>query len=144
MGWCDPHSTVAWSSDLVGLSASTTTSKGWHVATIHYGGDQLPLTFTNHFLAHLQMAVHQRFGQERGFFLTGTVSDADGVERTCSHWFHPGVPLAFTYDVVDDAGSRVPPIKLDHNEIDVILEAMGRPEGVRSTDSLWLPFAEDL
>jgi hypothetical protein len=114
------------------------------VATLHYGGESLPLTFTNHFLAHLQVATYQRFGEGRGFFLTGTCPDSGGTEVTFSQWVCPGVPLSFSYDVRDESGNHVPPIKLDHKEIGVILEAMNRPEGVRASEALWLPFADQV
>lgn len=114
------------------------------MATLHYGGKSLGLDFTNHFLAHLQVATHQRFGQGRGFFLVGTSSDPDGKEVTFSHWLDPSIPLTFVFDVRDDSDQRVPPIKLDHKEIDAILEAMDVPTGVRGTESVWLPFTESL
>lgn len=115
------------------------------MATLHSGQQQLPLDFTNHFLAHLQVAVHQRFATGGGgFFLTGTYADPDGNEVTVSHWLHPSIPLAFSFDVKDDSDQRIPPVKLDHKEIDAILETMNQPNGVRATGEVWLPFMEKM
>ncbi len=111
------------------------------MARLRCGDHELPLTFTNHFLAHLQVAVHRRFAKSDGFFLTGTYEN-DGEQITVSHWLHQSIPLAFIYDVHDDSGSPIPPIELDHKEIDDILDAMERPVGVRSTSDVWLTFRE--
>ncbi len=114
------------------------------MATIHSGGQPLPVTFTNHFLAHLQAATAARFGAGKGFFLTTTAPDSDGTETTYCHWLHPSIPLSFHYDVRDDSDNRVAPVQLNHKEIEAITEAMEQPYGVRGTDALWLPFAERL
>jgi predicted nuclease with RNAse H fold len=114
------------------------------LATLRCGQHVLPLTFTNHFLAHLQVAVHRRFERGGGFFLTGTYPDSDGNEVTVSHWLHPSTALVFTYDVRDDNDDRIAPVGLDHKEIDAILEAMDRPVGVRTTGEVWLTFRDKL
>ena len=113
------------------------------MATLHSGGQPLPGTFTNHFLAHLQVAAAARFGAGTGFFLTTTYND-DGAEVTVSHWLHPSNPVSFSYDVSDDSGNRLAPVALDHKEIDVIATAMDSPNGVRGSDGVWWPFAEHL
>jgi hypothetical protein len=112
------------------------------VATLHLGGQPLPGTFTNHFLAHLQAATAARFASGRGFFLTTAQAGEDGAELTVSHWIHPGQPLAFGYDVADGSGGRVAPEALHDNEIEEISAAMDTPYGVRGSDGLWWPFTE--
>ncbi|KUI35696.1 hypothetical protein [Mycobacterium sp. GA-2829] len=112
------------------------------MATLHVGGQPLPGTFTNHFLAHLQVAAAARFAAGKGFFLTTAQRGEDGVEQTVSHWLHPSVPLGFGYDVTDDGGAHVAPVTLDHTEIEEITAAMDSPNGVRGSDGLWWPFAE--
>jgi hypothetical protein len=72
--------------------------------------------FTNHFLAHLQVAVHRRFKKAGGFFLTGTVTNADGKDVTVSHWLNRFAPLEFEYDIRDDNGDRIAPVELDPKE----------------------------
>jgi hypothetical protein len=114
------------------------------VATLHSGGLQLPGTFSNQFLAHLQVAAAARFREGKGFFLTTTGTDADGAEVTHCHWLHPSIPLTFRYDVRDGSDNRVAPVMLDHKEIDNIAEAMELPNGVRGNDGVWWPFAEPL
>jgi hypothetical protein len=114
------------------------------VATLHSGGLQLPGTFSNQFLAHLQVAAAGRFNEGKGFFLTTTGTDADGAEITHCHWLHPSIPLSFRYDVRDGSDNRVAPVMLDHKEIDNIAEAMELPNGVRGNDGVWWPFAEPL
>lgn len=113
------------------------------MATLRYGDHELPLSFTNHFLAHLQSAAFRRFAKKGGFFLTGTY-DSDGEPITVSHWVHPGIPLVFIYDVHDDSGSEIPPVELDHKLIEDMLEAMERPVGVHSTKDVWLAFREKI
>jgi hypothetical protein len=112
------------------------------LATLRCGEQDLPLTFTNEFLAHLQVAVHRRFADAGGFFLTGTYPVADGAEATVSHWLSPATPMVFTYDVSDESGERIPPVALDHKEIEALLEAMDRPIGVHLTGEVWLPFRD--
>lgn len=114
------------------------------MATVHVGGQPLPGTFTNHFVAHLQAATGARFAAGKGFFLTTTEVGDDGTERTVSHWLHPSLSVAFGYDVTDEAGTRVAPEALQDSEIDEITAAMDTPYGVRGSDGLWWPFAEDL
>src|SRR5262245_6583860 len=114
------------------------------VATLYSGGQQLPGTFTNHFLAHLQVAAAGRFAHGKGFFLTTTGQDAAGAEITYCHWLHPGIPLSFHYDVRDESGSRVAPVRLDQKEVESIADAMELPTGVRGSDAVWWPFAEPL
>jgi hypothetical protein len=114
------------------------------VATVQSGGQTIPATFTNHFVAHLQVATAKRFGAGKGFFLTTTQSGDDGAEATVSHWLHPSVPVSFTYDVTDGAGELVAPVALEDKRIDAITEAMDQPTGVRGTASVWWPFAEQL
>lgn len=114
------------------------------MATVQSGGRSIPGTFTNHFLAHLQAAVAARFAAGKGFFLTTTERDDDGVEHTSCHWLHPAVPLTFTYDVTDGDGAKVAPVALDRNEIDALTAAMDHPNGVRGSDGIWWPFAEHL
>jgi len=113
------------------------------LATLRWDQNELPLNFSNEFLAHLQVAAHKRFGRDgRGFFLTWTYGDPDGKEVTVSRWLHPGSSLEFTYDVRDDSDNRLPPVVLDHGEIDGMLEAMERPVGVRATTEVWLTFTD--
>jgi len=114
------------------------------VATVHVGGQPLPGTFTNHFLAHLQVAAAARFGTGRGFFLTTSEPGSDGAEATVSHWLHPALPISFSFDVTEGSGERVAPVTLDHEEIQEITEAMDTPNGVRGSDGVWWPFAERL
>jgi hypothetical protein len=114
------------------------------LATLRYGEKELPLTFTNHFLAHLQVAVHRRFKKAGGFFLTGTYTNDDGKDVTVSHWVDPSVPLAFQYDVRGQDGERIPPVELDFKEVDEILDAMARPVGVHDTGDVWVAFREKL
>ena len=115
------------------------------MATLRCGQQELPPTFSNEFLAHLQVAVHERFGRGGGgFFLTGTYADSDGTERTVSYWLASNIPLEFSYDVRDDSGDRLPPVLLDHGEVEGMLEAMERPAGVHATSDVWLAFAERL
>lgn len=114
------------------------------LATLRCGERELPLQFTNYFLAHLQAAVHRRFKKAGGFFLTGTYRDNDGADVTVSHWVHPLIPLEFQYDVRDDSGDRLPPVELDHKEIDAILDAMDRPIGVHDTGDVWVTFRDKL
>jgi hypothetical protein len=71
------------------------------MATLRCGDRQLPLKFTNHFLAHLQVAVHRRFKKAGGFFLTGTLTNTDGQDVTVSHWLNRLTPLEFEYDIRD-------------------------------------------
>lgn len=113
------------------------------MATVSSGGQVLPTTFTNHFLAHLQVATAHRFDEGRGFFLTVSVDD-DATQRTVSHWLHPSIPVVFSFDVSDDSGDRVAPVTLDHKEIDAISAQMELPTGVRGDDAVWWPFAEAL
>lgn len=112
------------------------------MASLHCAGEELIPTFTNHFLAHLQVAVGKRFANGQGFMLMGTAPDPDGGEVTFVNWLHPSIPLSFSYDVTDDSDERVPPVTLDSNEIAAILKAMDEPTGVRATDGVWLPFTE--
>jgi hypothetical protein len=114
------------------------------LAKLRCGDRELPLTFTNETLAHLQAAVHRRFRMAGGFFLTGTRSDDEGNEVTTSYWLHPSVPLSFEYDVRGDDGERVPPVELDFNQVDAILDAMARPVGVHDGSDVWLSFREKL
>ena len=114
------------------------------MATLHCVGQPLPIGFTNHFLAHLQVATAARFGQGKGFFLTMTGQNSDGTEITWSNWLHPGIPLSFHYDVRDDSDNRVAPVKLDPDEINAITTAMDQPNGVRGNDGVWWPFSEPL
>jgi hypothetical protein len=114
------------------------------LATLRYGDRELPLEFTNHFLAHLQAAVYWCFKKDEGFFLTGTYRNTDGNDVTVSHWLHPSAPLEFEYDVRDDSGDRLPPVELDHREIDAILDAMSRPLGVHDASDVWVTFREKL
>ncbi len=113
------------------------------LATLRYGDRELPLEFTNHFLAHLQAAVYRYFQEAGGFFLTGTYRNADGKDVSVSHWLHPCAPLQFEYDVRDENGDRLPPVELDHKELDAILDAMSRPLGVHP-DDVWVTFREKL
>lgn len=114
------------------------------MATVHVGGQPLPGTFTNHFLAHLQVATVARFAAGKGFFLTTTEVGDDGAERTVSHWLHPGFPVSFAFDITDGSGARVAPEALQDNEIEEIAAAMDTPNGVRGSEGLWWPFAEQL
>jgi hypothetical protein len=114
------------------------------LATLRCGEQNLPLTFTNEFLAHLQVAVHRRFAQAGGFFLTGTYPDGNGNQVTVSHWLNAATPLVFTYDARDESGELIPPVGLDHNEINAMLEAMDRPVGVHLTSEVWLTFRDKL
>jgi len=114
------------------------------LATLRCGDRELPLKVTNHFLAHLQVAVHRRFKKAGGFFLTGTSTDADGREVTVSYWLNRSTPLEFEYDARDDKDDRLPPIELDHKEIDAILDAMDRPVGVHDTGDVWVMFRDRL
>ena len=102
------------------------------------------MTFTNELLAHLQAAVHRRFRMAGGFFLTGTHKDDDGNDVTASYWLHPSIPLSLVYDVRDDDGNRVPPIQVDFDRVDAILDAMARPAGVHDDSDVWLSFREKL
>jgi hypothetical protein len=121
-----------------------TRTRGGSVATVHVGGQPLAGTFTNHFVAHLQVATAARFGAGKGFFLTTTEAGSDGAESTVSHWLHPALPVSFSFDVVDGSGERVAPVTLDREEIDEIAAAMDTPNGVRGSDGVWWPFAEHL
>ena len=114
------------------------------MATLRCGDQDLPLTFTNHFLAHLQVAVHRRFSRGGGFFLTGTYPNHDDKEVTVSRWVGPTTQLVFVYDVRDDSNERIPPVELDDNQIDGLLEAMDRPAGVHETTEVWLTFREKI
>jgi hypothetical protein len=115
------------------------------LATLRCGDHEVPLKFSNQFLAHLQVAAHKRFVHGGGgFFLTWTYTDSDGNEVTVSQWLHPSVPLQFVFDVRDDSNERMPPVELDHNEIDAMTDAMARPVGVKATDEVWLSFTERL
>lgn len=112
------------------------------MATLHVGGQPLPGSFTNRFLAHLQAATTARFASGKGFFLTTAHTGEDGAEQTVSHWIHPGLPVSFSYDVTDGSGGRVAPEALQNNEIEEIAAAMDTPYGVRGSDGLWWPFTE--
>jgi hypothetical protein len=114
------------------------------LATLRRGDEELPLTFTNHFLAHLQVAVHRRFKKAGGFFLTGTYADGDGKDVTVSYWVDPTTALAFEYDVTDENGERMTPVELDFGEVDAIMDAMARPVGVHHAGDLWVAFREKL
>jgi hypothetical protein len=111
------------------------------LATLRCGEQDLPLTFTNQFLAHLQVAVHRRFAHGGGFFVTGTYPH-DGQEATVSRWLSPSTNLVFAYDVRDESGERLPPVELDHKQIDAMLEAMDRPVGIHLTSDIWLTFRD--
>jgi hypothetical protein len=114
------------------------------LATLRCGDQELPLKFTNHFLAHLQAAVHRRFKKAGGFFLTGTYTNADGIDVTVSHWLARTTPLEFVYDVRGENGDRLSPVELDPKEIDAILDAMDRPVGVHDAGDVWLAFRDRL
>lgn len=114
------------------------------MATLSSGGQPIPGTFTNHFLAHLQVAAANRFNEGKGFFLTVTDLDPEGREVTFCHWLHPSSPLAFHYDIRDDEGNRLAPVRLDHKKIDTIADEMELPHGVRGNDLVWWPFHEPL
>jgi len=114
------------------------------LATLRCGERELPLKFTNHFLAHLQVAVHRRFERPGGFFLTGTYTNGDGKDVTVSHWLDRTASLSFEYDVRDDSGDRVPPVELNPKEIDAILDAMDRPVGVHDAGDVWVMLREKL
>lgn len=111
------------------------------VASIHVGGQQVPGTFSNHFVAHLQAATGARFAAGKGFFLTVTET-GDGSETTVSHWLHPAVPVSFGYDVTDDSGEHTAPVELDRHQIDDLVAAMDTPYGVRGSDGVWWPFTQ--
>lgn len=112
------------------------------MATLRCGDQDLPLTFTNQFLAHLQVAVHRRFAHGGGFFLTATYPDGDGTGATVSYRLSATTPLVFTYDLRDASGELMPPVELDHAEIEAMLEAMDRPVGVHLTTEIWLTFRD--
>jgi hypothetical protein len=112
------------------------------LGTLYYGQQQLPVTLTNHFLAHLQAAAYKRFSLGAGFFLTTTAQDPDGKEVSAAHWLSPAIPLVFSYDVRDDADDHIGPVTLDYEKIDSILDAMDRPGGVRDTSAVWVAFME--
>jgi hypothetical protein len=112
------------------------------LATLRCGERDLPLTFTNEFLAHLQVAVHRRFAHAGGFFVTGTYPDGKGNNATVSHWLSSATALVFTYDVADESGELIGPVELNQKEIDAMLEAMDRPVGVHLTSEVWLPFRD--
>ena len=114
------------------------------MATLRCADRALPLKFTNHFLAHLQVAVHRRFKKSGGFFLTGTYTNDDGDDVTASHWLDRTTPLAFEFDVRDEKGDRLPPVELDPKEVDAILDAMDRPIGVHDTGDVWVTFRDKL
>lgn len=114
------------------------------MATLRCGDTELPLTFTNEVLAHLQVAVHRRFKKAGGFFLTGTYADGDGKDVTVSYWIDPSTLLAFEYDVRDKDGEHIPPVELDFKEVDAIMGAMARPVGVHDTSEVWVTFREKL
>jgi hypothetical protein len=114
------------------------------LAKLRCGDRELPLTFTNETLAHLQAAVHRRFRMAGGFFLTGTYTDDNGNDITTSHWLHPSAPLAFEYDVSGDDGQRIPPIELDFQRVDAIVDAMARPVGVHDDSDVWVTFREKI
>jgi hypothetical protein len=114
------------------------------LATLRCGDRELPLKFTNYFLAHLQVAMHRRFKKAGGFFLTGTYQDADGKDVTISHWVPRTGELVFEYDVRDENGDRLPPVELEPKELERILEAMERPAGVHHTGDVWLMFRDKL
>jgi hypothetical protein len=113
------------------------------VASIHVGGQQLPGTFSNHFLAHLQVATATRFADGKGYFLT-TAHTGDDGEVSVSHWLYPAVPVSFSFDVTDSSGEHVAPVELDHGQVDDLVKAMDTPQGVRGSDGLWWPFTEQL
>lgn len=114
------------------------------MATLRCADRELPLKFSNHFLAHLQVAVHRRFKKAGGFFLTGTVTNAAGEEVTVSHWLDRSTALSFEYDIRDDSGDRIAPVELDPKEIDAIMDAMDRPGGVHDTGDVWVTFRDKL
>jgi hypothetical protein len=114
------------------------------LATLRCEDRELPLKFTNHFLAHLQVAVHRRFKKARGFFLTGTYTNDDGKDVTVSHWLARTTLLAFEFDVRDENGDHLPPVELDPKEIDAIMDAMDRPVGVHDTGDVWVTFRDKL
>jgi hypothetical protein len=114
------------------------------MATLRCADRELPLKLTNHFLAHLQVAVHRRFKKAGGFFLTGSVTNADGKDVTVSHWLNRFAPLEFEYDIRDDTGDRIAPVELDPKEIEAILDAMDRPGGVHDTADVWVMFRDKL
>jgi hypothetical protein len=123
---------------------NSTTKGDVRVATLRFGDRELPLQFSNRFLAHLQAAVHHRFKKEGGFFLTGTYRNPDGEEVTVSYWLHSQCPLEFEYDIRDDNGEHQPPVELDHKELDAILDAMDRPIGVHDAGDVWVTFRDKL
>jgi hypothetical protein len=112
------------------------------MATIQSAGQELPITFTNHFLAHLQVATADRFGEGKGFFLTATIADKTGAETTHSHWLHPTSAVSFHYDVTDESNERISPVELNHDEVEALTKAMASPHGVRGSESVWWPFAD--
>ena len=114
------------------------------MATLRCGQEELPLQFSNVFLAHLQVAAQKRFLRGGGFYLTGTYQDSGGKEVTSSRWLHAGMALEFVYDVRDDSGDRLPPVQLDDGQVDAMLAAMDRPVGVKMTGDVWLSFTERL
>jgi hypothetical protein len=114
------------------------------MATLRCADRELPLTFTNHFLAHLQVAVHRRFKKAGGFFLTGTITNGDGKDVTVSHWVNRFTPLEFEYDICDDNGDRIAPVELDPKKTDAILDAMDRPGGVHDAGDVWVTFRDKL
>jgi hypothetical protein len=48
----------------------------------------------------------------------------------------------FTYDPRDDSGELMPPVGLEHQEIESMLEAMDRPVGIHMTSEVWLTFRD--
>jgi hypothetical protein len=114
------------------------------MATLRCADRELPLKFTNHFLAHLQVAVHRRFKKAGGFFLTGTMTNAAGEDVTVSHWLDRSTALSFEYDIRDDNGDPIAPVELDPKQIDAILDAMDRPGGVHDTADVWVTFRDKL
>jgi hypothetical protein len=113
------------------------------MATLRCADRELPLKFTNHFLAHLQVAVHRRF-KKAGGFLTGTVTNAANDDVTVSHWLDRSRALSFEYDIRDDNGDPIAPVELDPKQIDAIPDAMDRPGGVHDTADVWVTFRDKL
>jgi hypothetical protein len=113
-----------------------------HVGQLHIDGQPVEGTFSNDFLAHLQVATAARFHAGKGYFLTTTAPDDERTEVTRSHWLHPTIPVRFVFDVRDDSGNRVAPVTLDHTQIDALAESMDQPNGVRADAAVWWPFHE--
>ena len=73
------------------------------MGTLGYGYDSRLFEFDDRTLAHLRAAIIAKLRRQESFTLSFG-RDADPRQGRESLWFHPSIPLRFTFDAADGGG----------------------------------------